>query len=58
MLTNTAQFELECQKPGINNDILIIVYDSLGIYSAQRVWWMLKTMGHRNIAVLNGGLPD
>jgi len=53
-----SQFEVEAQKLGINNDSLIVVYDNLGIYSSPRVWWMLKTMGHQNVAVLNGGLPD
>lgn len=55
---NTAQFEAECQKLGINDSSLIVVYDNLGIYSSPRVWWMLKIMGHKNVAVLNGGLPD
>ncbi len=34
------------------------MYDNLGIYSSPRVWWMFKTMGHQNVYVLNGGLPD
>ncbi|MDG1477830.1 MAG: sulfurtransferase [Vicingaceae bacterium] len=55
---NAAQFESETQKLGINNDSLIVVYDNLGIYSSPRIWWMLKTMGHQNVSVLNGGLPD
>ena len=55
---NATQFEAECQKLGINDSSLIVVYDNLGIYSSPRVWWMLKSMGHKNVAVLNGGLPD
>jgi len=55
---NAAQFESECQKLGINESSLIVVYDNQGIYSSPRVWWMLKSMGHKNVAVLNGGLPD
>jgi len=57
-LPNAAQFEAECQKLGINESNLIVVYDNQGIYSSPRVWWMLKSMGHKNVAVLNGGLPD
>ena len=57
-LPNAAQFELESQKLGINSSSIIVVYDNLGIYSSPRVWWMFKTMGHQNIFVLNGGLPD
>ena len=52
------QFETECQKLGINNSSIIVVYDNLGIYTSPRVWWMFKTMGHQHIAVLDGGLPD
>ena len=58
MLPNSAQFELEAQKLGINSSSIIVVYDNLGIYSSPRVWWMFKTMGHQNVYVLNGGLPD
>jgi thiosulfate/3-mercaptopyruvate sulfurtransferase len=34
------------------------VYDNMGIYASPRVWWMFKSMGHKNIAVLDGGLPE
>lgn len=51
-------FESACRKLGINNRSKIVVYDNKGIYSSPRVWWMFKTMGHDNIAVLDGGLPD
>ena len=52
------QFQHNCQEIGINNNSIIVLYDDKGIYSSPRVWWMLKTMGHKNVAVLNGGLPD
>ncbi len=42
---------------GISNESKIIVYDALGAFSAPRVWWMFRLMGHNSIAVLNGGLP-
>ena len=53
----TAQFELECQKLGINQSSKIVVFDDRGIYSSPRVWWMFKVMGHENVSVLDGGLP-
>jgi thiosulfate/3-mercaptopyruvate sulfurtransferase len=53
-----AQFTKEAQKLGINADSAIVVYDDKGIYSSARVWWLFKAMGHHNIAVLDGGLPD
>ena len=52
------KFNAEAKKLGINNDSAIVVYDDKGIYSSARVWWMFKAMGHHNIAVLNGGLPE
>jgi thiosulfate/3-mercaptopyruvate sulfurtransferase len=57
MLPNPEYFETEARKLGINNSSKIVVYDNLGIYTSPRVWWMFKTMGHKNIAVLDGGLP-
>ncbi|PHR27601.1 MAG: sulfurtransferase [Fluviicola sp.] len=55
---STEQFERGCRALGINNSSKIIVYDNLGIYTSPRVWWMFKTMGHEDVSVLNGGLPD
>lgn len=43
---------------GINNDSTIVVYDDHGIYSSARAWWMFRSMGHENVAVLNGGLKS
>jgi len=43
---------------GVNQDSIIVVYDDLGIYSSARAWWLFKTFGFKNVAVLNGGLPE
>ncbi len=51
-------FEQKAQELGVNNDSTIVVYDEYGYYSCARVWWMFKAMGHKNIAVLDGGLPS
>ncbi len=50
-------FQRAAQILGINSDSQIVVYDDLGLFSAARAWWMFKAMGHKNIAVLDGGLP-
>jgi thiosulfate/3-mercaptopyruvate sulfurtransferase len=40
---------------GIDADTQVVVYDQdLGMY-ASRFWWMLRWMGHENVAVLDGG---
>lgn len=57
MMPSTEVFNLEAEKLGLNNDSLIIAYDNEGMFSAPRVWWMFKAMGHENVYVLDGGLP-
>lgn len=57
MFPNVDDFELHARKLGINKDTAIVVYDQKGIYSSARAWWMFKILGHKNIYVLNGGLP-
>lgn len=56
MLPSAAQFGEQVGRMGIGNDTRVVVYDSEGLYSAGRVWWMFRSMGHDNVAVLNGGL--
>lgn len=56
MLPSTVQFASQVKAMGIGDGSRIIVYDSEGLYSAARVWWMFRAMGHDDIAVLNGGL--
>lgn len=42
---------------GITPDSTVVVYDRQGIYSAPRVWWMLRVMGIAKTYILDGGLP-
>lgn len=42
---------------GVSADDTVIIYDRHGMFSAPRLWWLLRTLGHENAAVLNGGLP-
>lgn len=58
MMLSQEKFQEQARILGINNDSAIVVYDAIGIYSSTRVWWMLKSMGHENVAVLDGGLPE
>lgn len=57
MLPDADYFENAAQQLGINNQDIIIVYDQVGVYGSPRAYWMLKTMGHANVFVLNGGMP-
>jgi len=56
-MLNEQQFTEQAQLLGINADSHIVVYDHFGLFSSARAWWMFKAMGHKNISVLNGGLP-
>lgn len=56
MMPSEAKFAQIIGQMGINNDSKIVIYDSIGIFSAPRVWWMFRHMGHENVAVLDGGL--
>lgn len=42
---------------GVGNNSQIIVYDDVGGAFAGRMWWLLRCMGHQQVAVLDGGLP-
>lgn len=42
-------------KLGIGSNTQVIAYDQdVGMF-ASRLWWLLRAMGHLNVAVLNGG---
>ena len=57
MIPSEEEFTKHVSGLGINNNHHIIAYDSTGIGSAARVWWMFRLYGHEQISVLNGGLP-
>ena len=42
-------------RMGVSNDKQVIGYDNAGGVYASRLWWMLRWMGHRSVAVLDGG---
>ena len=56
MLPPTVKFASRMKKMGIGDGKRIVVYDSYGLFSAARVWWTFRAMGHQDVAVLNGGL--
>jgi len=41
---------------GFDNTMQAVVYDRQGANYCGRLWWMLKWVGHENVAVLDGGL--
>lgn len=41
---------------GISNHTQVVAYDAHGGMYAARLWWMLRWIGHAQVAVLDGGL--
>lgn len=56
-MPSPEQFRREIRRLGVGRESAVVVYDSMGIYSSARAWWMLRAMGHDAVAVLDGGLP-
>jgi thiosulfate/3-mercaptopyruvate sulfurtransferase len=57
MLPHPVKFSSRMRKLGLGDGSRFVVYDSTGLFSAPRVWWMLRAMGHEDVVVLDGGLP-
>jgi thiosulfate/3-mercaptopyruvate sulfurtransferase len=43
-------------KQGLKKDDQVVCYDASTGSMAARLWWMLRWVGHENVAVLDGGL--
>ena len=56
-MPSIEHFEQAAKGLGISQQSQIVVYDDLGLFSAARAWYMFKAMGHKKVAVLDGGLP-
>lgn len=44
-------------EAGIGNDMQVVVYDDAQGMIAGRLWWLLRLLGHDNVAFLDGGFP-
>ena len=57
MVPPVEKFMSRVRALGVGDGHQIIVYDTKGLFSAARVWWLFRLMGHTSVAVLDGGLP-
>ncbi len=57
MMPSASEFSKAVGALGIGDNQSVVVYDGAGLFSAPRVWWMLKAMGHDAVKVLDGGFP-
>ncbi len=57
MAPPVEKFISRMRAMGVGDGHQVVVYDSAGLMSAARVWWLFKLMGKEDVAVLDGGLP-
>lgn len=57
MLPSAAKFASRAKALGLGDGSRIVCYDQTGLTSAARAWWMFRVMGHKEVVVLDGGLP-
>jgi len=56
MMPTSDRFTHELQRLGLQQDSVVVVYDTMGMFSSPRAWWMLCAMGCEQVALLDGGL--
>jgi thiosulfate/3-mercaptopyruvate sulfurtransferase len=56
MLPSAQVFAHKVAALGVGDGKRIVCYDSVGLFSAARCWWMFNVFGHQNVTVLDGGL--
>lgn len=57
MLPGPTQFGEAVSMLGIGDGDTAVVYDSVGLLSAARVWWTFRLFGAKSVFILDGGLP-
>lgn len=56
MVPPVEKFISRMRAMGIGDGHRVVVYDTLGIFSSPRVWWMFRLFGKQDVAVLDGGM--
>lgn len=54
-LPSVAEFVNTLSAWGIGTGVQVVAYDDTGGSMAARLWWMLRWLGHNDVAVLDGG---
>lgn len=57
MLPTAEAFAARMGRLGLRETDPIVVYDTVGVRSSARAWWMFRVMGASGVQVLDGGLP-
>lgn len=56
MLPSDEDFAASMAALGVGDAMTLVVYEQESVFSAPRAWWMLRTMGAKEVFVLDGGL--
>lgn len=55
-LPSMEEFAHRLSKWGVDSSVQVVAYDDVGgALAAARLWWMLRWVGHHEVAVLDGG---
>jgi thiosulfate/3-mercaptopyruvate sulfurtransferase len=57
MLPDADAFSSAVGELGFGDGMRAVVYDSVGLFSAPRLWWTLRIFGAADVSILDGGLP-
>jgi thiosulfate/3-mercaptopyruvate sulfurtransferase len=55
-LPDASSFVDRLAGMGVGDEHTVVAYDDVGGWVAARLWWMLDDLGHRSVAVLDGGV--
>ena len=56
-LPDIETFAAKVNERGVGPGKQVVVYDDMGGNYAVRLWWMLRWLGHDEVAILDGGYP-
>ena len=56
MLAGPERFADAMASRGIGDSTFVVAYDDQHVTVAARLWWALRTYGHTDVAVLDGGI--
>jgi thiosulfate/3-mercaptopyruvate sulfurtransferase len=56
MLPTAVDFSRSMSALGVGDRMTIVIYEQVGVFSAPRAWWMLRTFGVRDVRILDGSL--